>query len=144
MVVNLQLTLSDEDRRRLRLALGHRGGKATRAETKAWALAALKVASQGWPEAPRARVKHDPDTSPLRPAHKADRPKVKAIHYNDIANDYDCDRAQPHRCGRSREDHGALGYCWPDESNDRFQVVGFRVLFAPRPNKPKGVPEEEE
>jgi hypothetical protein len=136
MIVQLKLDLNDAQRRALRLAMGHRGGQAKRAEVKAWAMKLVHDALAGLDPAPTKRAKFNPETSPLKVEKRA--AAADKINYSEIGADAQCDY-----CGFKRRAHGALGFCTSadphvdgsDES--RFQLAGMRVTFVPRPPKRK-------
>lgn len=118
MNVTVKLYLSDEDRRKVRAALG-RGGMATRSETRIFAQHAYATALGGAPEPKVRRAKAVPDA------------KVSADTARQAAVEAPEDALCAH-CGRPKASgHGKMAFtCLPTPG----EPIAGRRIFTPKPN----------
>jgi hypothetical protein len=104
MKVHCALEMTDTDRRRVRAAIG-RGGVATRKEIRIFAERAIRRALETGPE-PKTRQ---------RPAPAASTPKAMALEQlRALPDDTMCAR-----CGRTKADHGRMGFSCPPRPGQR-------------------------
>jgi hypothetical protein len=102
MVTPIRFELTDDQRKALRLAMGRKGGLATRKEVKAWASHLLAQAVEGLPQGP-----------PQRPQEKGEcRPPSKAKARFEAAQAAPEDASCAH-CGTLKERHGRMGFTCP-------------------------------
>lgn len=118
MNVNVKFALSDEDKRKIRAAIG-RGGMATRSEVRVFVQHAYAEALRGAPEPKARRATATPEARA-----SADHARQAAV---DAADDAVCAN-----CGRPKKSgHGAMAFsCLPTPG----EPIAGRRIFTPQTN----------
>ncbi len=127
MISCFRWEVSDETRRRVRLALGFRGGLATRKEYEAWVLNILKGATLRLPETPvRARVLPPVEqdaTETVGMSAPEMRTTLKTVQARREAAEAAPEETKCRHCGYPKSRHGKMGFSCPAPHRKSFEAV---------------------
>lgn len=129
--VKVRLPTLTVDERRIGLVMGHRGGRATKAECLAYLNRIIKEGLDRLPETAQRHVDLAHVDEPVVP-QPPKTPKPKKLHYYDVDADAVC-----RTCGEPKYKHGqTMGTCRTVDA--KFEHAGgIPLSFVPRPPKAK-------